>query len=214
MNPDYRELGADSSVRPDWLPVPRQVLREWSADLSACPDWTAEFTSNKIRRFQLLPHGWHQGEGIPLDPKVARFAEGLLAQVRYAGLSDVDVFPRPNGGLEFHVYGPHGHVELFINQDGTFDYLRNDVNDEITGDGEGLPWEKAIRLIKEFFAGGLAPFEQSHPSPDTSRRSGDFPLMYSGIPATIRVCQSSTNAVRWPQVVPSVGTFRSITQVR
>jgi hypothetical protein len=126
----------------------------------------------------------------------------------------MDVFPRPNVGIEFHVYGSRGHVELFIDPKETFDYLKNNIHDEITEQGEDLPWDKAIPLIVDFFKEEPMSFEQSPPSLDTSQGCIVFLPTHSQIPVTVQVYPSSMSLAPLPLADPSVPILRNITQAR
>ena len=188
---------------------------EWIADLSVRPEWPlGDAPRRKIREFQALPDGWHSGEGIAIEYRVAEFADQLYTILNHKGFSYMDVFPRPNGGVEFHVYGSCGHIELFIDPKHTFDYLKNDIHDEITEQGEDLPWERAIPLIVEFFKEESMSFGQSPPSLGTSQRSIVFLLTHSQTPLTVQVYPSSMSLVPLLPVAPSAHILRNTTQVR
>lgn len=192
-----------------------QMYHEWDSDVLIRPEWPFDYRAiHKINEFKDLPNGWHCGEGVPLDPAVADFANSLLTVLSFKGISNIDVFPRPNGGIEFHVYGASGHLELFIDSNSTFDYLKNDANDDIVEDDEDVPWDRAIPLILKSFRADPMLSGQCRPSPDTSPRRGDSPLTRLPPHLTVQVYPSSMSPVALILAAPSVHTFTNTMRVR
>jgi hypothetical protein len=191
------------------------LYHEWDSDVLIRPEWPLEYRAiHKIDEFGQLPNGWHCGEGVPLDSAVADFANGLLTVLSFKGISNIDVFPRPNGGIEFHVYGASGHLELFIDSNSTFDYLKNDADDNIVEDDEDVPWESAIPLILKSFRADPILSGQCQPSPDTSPRRDDSLLTRLPPRLTAQVYPSSMNPVPLIITAASVHTFRNTMHVR
>jgi hypothetical protein len=160
-----------------------------------------------------MPNGWHCGEGVRTGSEVARFAQQLHTSLKVSGLSRTDVFPRPNGGIEFHVYGAFGHIELFIDPKNTFDYLGNDANDAVTEEGENLPWERARSVTMKFFSKQELLSGRSLLSADTSQKKSDCLPMLSQNLVTVREYPSSMSLVPLLLIAPSVHILRNITQV-
>jgi len=184
---------------------------EWSADISIHPEWPLDAPRRKIREFRSLPEGWHCGEGIAAESRVAEFADQLYTSLICKRSLSMDVFPRPNGGIEFHVYGSCGHIELFIDPKHTFDYLKNDAYDQIMEQGEDLPWERAIPLIVAFFREESTLSEQFPRSLGTFHRCTGFLLTHLQIPVTVQVYPSSTSLVPLLLAAPSAHILRNTT---
>lgn len=190
-----------------------RTFHKWDTGVLMRPQWPLQLKlARKIQDFLALPEGWHFGEGVALNEGVATFTDSLLTELNFKGFANTDVFPRPNGGIEFHIYGLSGHIELFIDSDYTFDYLKNDINDEVVEDGEDVSWEKAMPLILEFLESDTMLFEQ-HRCRGISPQKGGFPRMSSLPHLMAQVCQFSMSHVRLPIASPSVYTYRNIMQV-
>ena len=191
-----------------------QIFHKWPAISLVCPKWTAsEPMKIKMRSFQDHPDGWCCGEGVGLKEDVARFTEELYTSLGFVSFSSMDVFPRSNGGIELHVYWARGHIELFINPAGTFDYLEFDDRDEITDEGEDLLWCDAKSVIKSSLRKMTVLSERFLASRNSYQKRTDSHQMCLPIPATVQAYLFSTSLAPKTPAAPFVNIFNNTTHV-
>jgi hypothetical protein len=153
-------------------------------------------TERKIESFRSLQHGWHFGEGGPLQDHRATMGKELLSTLTLLGLTKTDAFPGPNGELMLTAYIGDQCLEILIQPDDTIT-INHEVGSVSVSSVYGLTAAAARSRLSEI-APQIWNIPASFTHASTTFNETDFKALHS---RTARAAEFQSFKMRASQVV-------------
>ncbi|MBM3301840.1 MAG: hypothetical protein FJY85_18050 [Deltaproteobacteria bacterium] len=108
-------------------------------------------TERKIKSFRGLKHGWHYGEGEPIEEEILGDAISLFREATRLAFFETDAFPGLNGEIRVTIYLHDHYLEFTVEPDRSVTFHREMAHQEVCHE-EHLSLNAAKARIADFRA--------------------------------------------------------------